>query len=131
MALEFQIISGSPFPIYRQILDQIRKAVAEGQLRDGDQLPSVRTLAEHLLINPNTVARAYTELTRAGLIESQPGRGFFLTRRRSLFSDAERSRRFDAALEQFVLEALFLDYGRERILSEVRQRLDQLPRSKP
>lgn len=75
MAFCFQISIGSDSPIYRQLSEQVRLAVATGKLAMGDPLPSVRALAEELVINPNTVARAYAELARDGLIEARPGRG--------------------------------------------------------
>lgn len=126
MALEFQVVPGSPVPIYRQLVDQVRKAVSRGQLREGDQLPSVRALAEQLLINANTVAKAYSELTRDGILETQAGRGVFAARKRAIFSDEERKRRFSAALDQFLLEALFLDFGGDDILGSVKRRLREL-----
>jgi GntR family transcriptional regulator len=86
MGISFTINTGSDTPIYRQITDQVRLAVATGRLTVADQLPSVRALAEELVLNPNTVARAYTDLAREGLIESKPGRGVFIIRKRKVFS---------------------------------------------
>ena len=77
MNLNIVINTGSATPIYKQITDQVRLAVATGKLAVGDQLSSVRALAEELVVNPNTVARAYTDLAREGLIESRAGRGVF------------------------------------------------------
>ena len=68
----------SGFPIYVQIMDQIRKLVAAGDLKQGDQLPTVRQLANDLRINWNTVARAYRLLDEAGLISTQHGRGTYI-----------------------------------------------------
>ena len=65
-------------PIYRQIAEQIRRAVKDQSLRPSDRLPSVRALAQQLVINPNTVARAYGDLSREGVIEARPGRGVFM-----------------------------------------------------
>ena len=66
MNLNIAINTGSATPIYKQITDQVRLAVATGRLAVGDQLPSVRAMAEELVVNPNTVARAYTDLAREG-----------------------------------------------------------------
>jgi GntR family transcriptional regulator len=74
MAVTFNINTGSDTPIYKQITDQARLAVTRGRLAVGDQLPSVRALAEELVVNPNTVARAYADLMREGLLESRAGR---------------------------------------------------------
>jgi len=126
LALEFQIITGSSTPVYRQIVDQVRKAVASGALRAGEQLPSVRALAEHLVINPNTVARAYGDLTRDGVIESQPGKGLFIAPRRQIFSDDERRRRLDQAIETFLNDVALLDFSQAEILALLKQRLSEL-----
>ena len=93
LALELQLVTGNSTPLYRQIIEQVRMAVATGALAPGEQLPSVRAVAERLVINPNTVARAYADLTRDGVIESQPGKGLYVAERRMLLSDEERVRR--------------------------------------
>ena len=69
-------------PIYLQIMDQIRQKVAAGELRQGDQLPTVRQLATDLGVNWNTVARAYRLLDKAGLISTQQGRGTYIWTKR-------------------------------------------------
>ena len=79
MAVWVQILPGSDKPIYLQIFEQIGEAVAKGQLSTGDKLPAVRKLASELVINPNTVARAYTLLEQAGLVATKMGSGTFVT----------------------------------------------------
>jgi GntR family transcriptional regulator len=109
-------------PIYRQIVQHIRRAVSLGQLERGDQLPAVRVLAESLVVNPNTVARAYQELIRDGLLESRSGVGVFVAEAtRQVFSEAERNRRLDHAIEQVLYEALLLNFS----LPEVHAALDE------
>ena len=66
-------------PIYRQIVDSYRERIAAGILQPGDKLPSVRELAADLAINPNTIQRAYRELEAAGWVQTQPGKGCFVT----------------------------------------------------
>ena len=68
----------SDVPIYRQIADGLRLAVASGRLAPGDEVPSVRAMALKLRINPNTVARAYRDLESAGFLETRRGRGTFV-----------------------------------------------------
>ena len=68
----------SGVPLYLQLIEQIKRAVALGSLAPGEQLPTVKALALDLTINPNTVARVYRELERDGLIETSPGRGSFV-----------------------------------------------------
>ena len=99
MNLNIVINTGSATPIYKQITDQVRLAVATGKLAVGDQLSSVRALAEELVVNPNTVARAYTDLAREGLIESRAGRGVFVTRKRKMFTREEGRRRLEPLMD--------------------------------
>src|SRR5258707_8093339 len=108
MPLGFTISPASDVPIFRQIMHQIQRAVAGRGLQVGEQLPAVRTLAEALVINPNTVARAYQELIREGLLESRSGRGGFVPERRQGFSDAEQERRLRHLTEQLCHEAALL-----------------------
>jgi GntR family transcriptional regulator len=78
MALWIQISPGSDEPIYLQIVEQIRQALAKGEISTGEKLPTVRKLASELVINPNTVARAYTILEQAGLVVTKTGSGTFV-----------------------------------------------------
>jgi len=115
VAFAFNISTGSSTPIYKQITDQVRLAVATGRLAVADPLPSVRALAEELVINPNTVARAYTDLAREGLLETRPGRGVFITRKRRVYTREEGHRRLDPLLDALVSEALSLDFTPEQL----------------
>ncbi len=110
MSLVFSIQPASDIPIHRQIAQHIRLALVQERLRLGDQLPAVRTLAEDLVVNPNTVARAYQDLIRDGLLESRSGVGVFVSERRQVFSKAERVRRLAEAARPLLLEALILDF---------------------
>ena len=116
MILELKITTGSDVPIYRQIVDRLRRAMLGGQLPPGSQLPSVRVLAEQLVINPNTVVRAYQELARDGVVQSQQGRGFFVAEKRQVYTDQERLRRLNAVLEPLVSEAIMLDFSPDEVL---------------
>src|SRR5205823_5347228 len=70
--MAFHVDTASRLPIYQQLAQQIREAIARGELRPEERLPSVRQLSQDLAVNPNTVARAYTELERDGLVVSRP-----------------------------------------------------------
>lgn len=120
MALALSLSPASDVPLFRQITQQINRAVASGRLKVGDQLPAVRVLAEELVINPNTVARAYQDLIREGILESQAGRGVFVTERRKVFSEEERQRRLNHAAEQLCHEAILMGSG----IGEVRATVD-------
>ena len=124
---QIDITTGAGTPIYRQIGDQVRLAIAAGTLAPGDSLPSVRSLAERLVITANTVAKAYAELVRDGVLESQQGLGFFVAnKKRQVYSRAERLRRLRQALETFVHEAVFLDFTAEEIRHAVDEKLAEL-----
>ncbi|HEX4683916.1 MAG TPA: GntR family transcriptional regulator [Gemmatimonadaceae bacterium] len=122
MSVAISIQPGSTVPIYRQIVEQICAAVLAGRLRDDETLPSVRTLAEELVVNPNTVARAYSELARDGIVEARAGRGMFVSQRRRIYSAAERARRMEQAVTSFVSEAFVLGYSSEEIIDLVARR---------
>jgi GntR family transcriptional regulator len=125
-SFHIHVTTGAGTPIYRQIVDQVRLAVATGTLSPGDPLLSVRSLAEQLVINFNTVAKAYAELVREGVLESLQGKGFFVAHKRQIYSRAERLRRLHNALDNFIHEAVFLDFSGEEIRKAVDEKLAEL-----
>ncbi len=129
--MQIRVIPGSNAAIYRQIADQIRRAVVSGQLAIGDPLPSVRQLAKELVVNPNTVAKAYAELIRDGVLETQAGRGAFVAKRRDVFSKTERLRRLDDAIDTVISESITLGFDRDETLERMRLKLERLDVAKP
>jgi GntR family transcriptional regulator len=123
MAFNLEISPGNPNPIFKQIVEQVRLAVRMGTLSEGDQLPSVRSLAERLLVNPNTVARAYGELMRDGLIDGQQGRGVFISRARQMYTKAERQRRISPLIDALANEGLWLGFTADELIEAVAQKL--------
>lgn len=99
-----KIDTTSFIPFYEQVKQQIKGRISLGTLRPGESLPSIRELATLLLINPNTVARAYRELEREGFIYSRKGKGCFVTDDSSALIRKERTvilnQVFDAAIEE-------------------------------
>jgi GntR family transcriptional regulator len=96
MALFFKLNPTTGQPLYLQLMQQIRHATETGALRDGDQLPGIRTLAEELVVSPNTVVKAYSELQHEGLLDLRHGSGAFVCvrrRTRSLSDDVQSARR--------------------------------------
>ena len=124
-----QITTGSKVPIYRQVIDQLRASIAVGQMSVGDPLPSVRGLATELVVNPNTIAKAYSALVRDGVIESQQGRGYFVAQQRAIFTKRERQRRFDEIIGPFVAEAATLGFDQSQIVAEVKKHFQKLAKS--
>jgi GntR family transcriptional regulator len=112
-----RITPGSPAPIYQQIVSQVRHAIVTAAVLEGDLLPSVRALAEQLLINPNTVAKAYGELSKDGLVETLPGRGLAVAARRAGLglTRAERLRRIDPLVTQLLHEAVALELSADDV----------------
>jgi GntR family transcriptional regulator len=121
MPLEFQIVAGTT-PIYRQLVDQVRYAVTNKLLSEGDPLPSVRSLAEYLTINPNTVARAYQQLVEEGVVESHHGKGVFIGKLDPELLKQERLRRFNQALTHFEQDIEFLQFEPREISDLVYKR---------
>ena len=78
MPLWIQIAPGSKQPVYKQIFDQVSQMIAQGKLNTGDKLPAVRNLAAELVVNPNTIARAYSLLEQKGLVITKTGAGTFI-----------------------------------------------------
>jgi len=124
--MRIQISTGSSSPIYRQIADQIRYAVATGKLAVGEPLPSVRALATELVLNANTVAKAYSALVRDGVLESQQGRGYFVATQREIYTRRERQRRLKKIMDPFLAEALTLGFDADQIQAEVQKQLNKL-----
>lgn len=125
-ALMIQIATGDPRPIGRQIVDAVRMKIATGELDQGDQLPSVRGLAQQLMVNPNTVAKAYAELTTEGWLESRQGMGLYVAAPRQRLSDAERGRRLDDAIGRFVNDVIPLGFPPDEVQTRVARELEQL-----
>lgn len=101
----FQVRPDSPVPIYEQIAAQVVFGVAAGDPPPGDLVPSVRDLAQRLLVNPNTVARAYQDLERLGVLEARRGLGMQVTARAPALCDARRREIIRDRLRDAVREA--------------------------
>jgi GntR family transcriptional regulator len=120
--MEIKIDHRSGIPIYIQIMDQIRHNVASGQLKTGDQLPTVRQLAADLRVNWNTVARAYRLLDDAGLISTQQGRGTFIWESLSPEADQQlRLRALQALTRRYLAEVHNLGCTPEDVKSAIRE----------
>ena len=116
----FQIDPLARDPIFAQLVLQVKTAVARGDLRHGDKLPSVRELAKELAINPNTVSRSYQALETAGVIVRRQGAGCYVRDGASALRDEERRRRLEELFERSVTEAYHLGFGK----SEIKRTLD-------
>jgi GntR family transcriptional regulator len=124
----FQVDFQAGKPVYLQLADQIRYAAASGRLRPGEPLPSLRPLAEELRINRNTIARAYAELEAQGIIETLPGKGHFLKKNGSPFSEQAREKLLLTEIDEAVVLAHHLQIGRDKFLGLVEERVDYFER---
>lgn len=122
MAITIKLDLKSGVPFYRQIIDQVKSAIATGLVEPGDRLPTVRQLAVDLSINPNTVARAYTELELTGLVETQMGSGTFVGQRKVEQDDVERRRLLDEVCQELLSRASMHGFSIDDILDNLSQR---------
>lgn len=114
----------SGVPVYLQLTGQVKSAVASGVLRDGDQLPSVRALAEQLRVNRNTVAKAYGELENEGVIENRQGSGAFVRTTVTPLTRAVRTERLTATVDALIVQAHTLQVPDEVLRELVDARLE-------
>lgn len=124
--LDIQIVTGDARPIFRQIMDGIRMQIATGQVQPGDLLPSYRGLAMQLMVNPNTVAKAYSQLATHGLVESRKGLGLFVAEPRQILSDDEEEQRLNRAVDSFINETIDLNYTDNELVERLETALDDL-----
>jgi len=112
---------GDGRPIYKQIISQVKHMLGAGRIRSGDEMPSVRALARQLLINPNTVSRAYRDLEAMGLLVSRQGSGTFVTDTGSPLARREKQRILQERADALLAEARQLGFS----LDEVKKLLDR------
>ncbi len=120
MAFSLDLKNGVPF--YKQIILQIQMAMADGRLTTGDQLPTVRSLAVDLQVNPNTVARAYSELEIRGIVNTQQGTGTFISDKKIELNEVEREKILAEISRTFITRAA--SYG--FTIEEITRYLDEL-----
>ncbi|MCF6284140.1 MAG: GntR family transcriptional regulator [Candidatus Hydrogenedentes bacterium] len=120
--MQLHITPGDGAPIYRQIIDQVKNLVAAGRLKPGDEMPTIRALAQQLLINPNTVARSYRELEAQGILLSRQGSGTVLADGGSPLARSERMRMLTTQVDKLLTEAQQLGFDQDTVLDLVKKR---------
>ena len=120
--MQLHITPGDGAPIYRQIIDQVKHLVAAGRLKPGDEMPPIRGLAQQLLINPNTVARAYRELEAQGVLQSRQGSGTVVADGGSPLARGERLRLLTAQVDRLLAESRQLGFELETVVDLVQKR---------
>lgn len=126
LAMHFRLNPNSGVPIYLQLMEQIKHGVETGALRPGDQLPGIRKLAESLVMNPNTVAKAFRELEHEGYIEVRHGAGAFISERPNTSEVHNRLDRARPLMEKAVVQARQLGLTDEEIRRLMEAELLQL-----
>ena len=107
-------------PIYEQVRDNLRRLMVSGAIQEGEKLPSVRSLASNLAINPNTIQRAYESLEAEGYVYSIPGKGSFAAPRTGV--DEERRDRLLGQFDSRTAELLYLGVTRDRLIARIREK---------
>jgi len=125
MALWIQISPGSSEPIYAQIVTQVSRAIAGGQVSVGDKLPTVRRLAGELVINPNTVARAYALLEREGLVTTKTGSGTFVADPGLRHADTAQINVLTERMDNIIAQGINLGLSPPDITAMMKTRLEQ------
>jgi GntR family transcriptional regulator len=124
--LHLQINPNSGVPVYRQVMDQIKYYVASGLLAPGAQLPSIRSLATSLAVNPTTVVKAYTELQHGGIVEMKQGKGAFVAESAGALSEAQLRDALKQLARQLAVEAAQMGASAEMVMRVVQEELQKV-----
>ena len=131
MGIWIQIQPGSEKAVYRQIMDQVSEAIARGQIGIGDKLPAVRKLAAELVINPNTVARAYSLLEQSGVVITKKGSGTFVSDPKLRHRDAADLSLLTERMDTIIARALTLGLSPAQMTSLFSERMQQFETRSP
>lgn len=124
--MKLHISSHDGIPIYLQIVNQVKYLVASGRLEAGEELPPIRTLAEQLLVNPNTVARAYRELELAGVVAKRRTTGTYVSDAASPLARRERLKIINERIDALLAEARQMDVSTETLIKLIQERDDAM-----
>jgi len=118
--IKFLLDYSSGVPVYRQIIDQIRFGISSGQLKLGEQLPTVRALAVELKVNLNTISKAYKELEIKNILETQQGTGTFVNKTELVVPEKEREDKLKEVCVQFSSVALSYGFDLDEVMQELK-----------
>jgi GntR family transcriptional regulator len=127
--MQLYIATSDGVPIYLQIANQVKHLVASQRLAPGDEIPPIRVLAHQLLVNPNTVARAYLELERAGVVVKRHGSGTYISDQGSPLARKERLKILAERVDALLTEARHLEVTPEDLLKLIKERQQTLPKN--
>ncbi|HOW68278.1 MAG TPA: GntR family transcriptional regulator [Candidatus Paceibacterota bacterium] len=120
--MEIRLSTSDGVPVYRQIVNQVKYLIASGRLRAGQEMPTIRALAERLLINPNTVVHAYAELEKEGVIVCRHGSGTFVAESVSRQPGRDGVQALAARVDSLLVDAAHLNLGLGPLLQLIAQR---------
>ena len=120
--MQLHITTNDGVPIYLQIVNQVKYMAAAGQLVPGEELPPIRALAEQLMVNPNTVARAYRELEAEGIVEKRRTAGTYVSSAGSRLNRRERVKILSQRIDALLAEARQLDIAVTEVVDLIRRR---------
>jgi|TARA_R110002072_G_scaffold30361_5_gene94884 GntR family transcriptional regulator len=123
-------LSDDGVPLYQQVVQQIRHRILSGQLSGGDEMPAIRTLAERLRVNPNTIARAYRELEQAGLVEKRRTRGTFVSSSPTSMSAKGKREAIEPAIDQLLVLSQGLGVDAKELSQWILRRDEELQRKR-
>ncbi len=128
--MQIHITASDGVPIYLQVVNQIKYLVAAGRLSAGEELPPIRVLAEKLVVNPNTIARAYRELEIAGIVEKRRTAGTYISDQGSPLARRERMKILTERVDQLLAEAGNMSVSLEDVLKLIQQRFSVINTSR-
>lgn len=120
--MQIHLSNGDGVPIYQQIANQIKYLLASGRLESGEEIPPIRVLAEQLMVNPNTVARAYLELEKAGLVVKRHGSGTYVSEGGSPLGRRERARILRRRIDALLAEARVMGFDLGEVTEILKER---------
>lgn len=129
--MQIRISEQDGVPIYLQIVNQVKFLVASGRLSPGEEMPPIRTLAETLTVNPNTVARAYRELENEGIVEKRRTSGTYISETGPRLSRQECIKILTERIDALLAEAKQMEIGNNEILELIKQRNQLMTKGEP
>lgn len=120
--MKFEIDLKSGIPIYIQLKNEIKYAIAIGKIPPGSQLPTVRQLAVDLKVNVNTISRVYSELEKEGVLSTRQGKGTFASKKNGMQSNGRDNERLDQLIDKLFIEAFELGFSPEELLEYIQRR---------
>ncbi len=120
--MKFEIDFDSGIPIYIQLKNEIKYAIATGKIPPGSQLPTVRQLAVDLKVNVNTISRVYSELEKEGVLSTRQGKGTFVSEKKMMKTNGRNKERLDQLVDKLFIEAFELGFSPEELLEYIQRR---------